>query len=29
MSDFDRTNNECSTGFHFFCDIEQARNYNF
>lgn len=27
IDDFDLSNNECSTGFHFFCDIEQAKNY--
>ncbi len=25
--DFDFSNEECSTGFHFFCTIEEARNY--
>lgn len=29
IDDFDLSNRECSTGFHFFCDIEQAKNYNF
>lgn len=29
IDDFDLSNNECSTGFHFFCDIEQAKDYNF
>ena len=29
INDFDLSNEECSTGFHFFCDIEQAKNYNF
>jgi hypothetical protein len=29
IDDFDLSNSECSTGFHFFCDIEQAKNYNF
>ena len=29
IDDFDLSNNECSTGFHFFCDIEQAKNYIF
>ena len=29
IDDFDLSNNKCSTGFHFFCDIEQAKNYNF
>ena len=28
IDDFDLSNEECSTGFHFFCDIEQAKNYN-
>lgn len=27
IDDFDLSDNECSTGFHFFCDIEQAKNY--
>ena len=27
IDDFDLSNDECSTGFHFFCDIEQAKNY--
>ena len=29
IDDFDLSNEECSTGFHFFCDIKQAKNYNF
>ena len=29
IDDFDLSDDECSTGFHFFCDIEQARNYKF
>lgn len=29
IDDFDLSNVECSTGFHFFCDIEQAQNYEF
>ena len=29
IDDFDLSNDECSTGFHFFCDIEQAKNYDF
>ena len=29
IDDFDLSNNKCSTGFHFFCDIEQAKNYEF
>ena len=29
IDDFDLSDDECSTGFHFFCDIEQAKNYNF
>ncbi len=28
VEDFDFSNNECSTGFHFFCSKEQAKNYN-
>ena len=27
VEDFDFSNEECSTGFHFFCTIEEARNY--
>lgn len=27
VDNFDLFDNECSTGFHFFCDIEQAKNY--
>ena len=27
VEDFDRGFNECSTGFHFFCDIKSAKNY--
>lgn len=27
ISDFDYSNEECSTGFHFFNTIEEARNY--
>lgn len=29
IDDFDLSNDECSAGFHFFCDIKQAKNYNF
>lgn len=29
IDDFDLSEDECSTGFHFFCDIEQAKNYKF
>lgn len=29
IPDFDLSDNECSTGFHFFCAEEEARNYNF
>ena len=29
IDDFDLSNEECSTGFHFFCDMEQAKNYEF
>ena len=27
VDDFDPNNEECSTGFHFFCTIEEAQNY--
>ena len=27
IDDFDMSGEECSTGFHFFCTIEQAQNY--
>ena len=27
IDNFDFSNEECSTGFHFFCTIEEARNY--
>ena len=27
VEDFDYSNKECSTGFHFFCDIENAKAY--
>ena len=27
IDDFDMSDEECSTGFHFFCTIEQAQNY--
>ena len=27
VEDFDRGFEECSTGFHFFCDIKSAKNY--
>ena len=27
VENFDQSNEECSTGYHFFCTIEQARNY--
>lgn len=27
VDNFDLFDNECSTGFHFFCDIEQAKKY--
>ena len=29
ITDFDYSNEECSTGFHFFCSREQAEAYNF
>ena len=29
IDNFDLSDDECSTGFHFFCDIEQAKNYEF
>lgn len=29
VDNFDLFDNECSTGFHFFCDIEQAKKYWF
>ena len=28
VEDFDMSNAECSTGFHFFCTKEEAENYN-
>ena len=28
IDNFDLSDEKCSTGFHFFCDIEQAKNYN-
>ena len=28
IEDFDFSNAECSQGFHFFCTLEQAQNYN-
>ena len=27
VEDFDFSNEECSTEFHFFCTVEEARNY--
>ncbi len=27
IDDFDFSDEECSTGFHFFCTIEEARSY--
>lgn len=27
IDDFDMSDDECSTGFHFFCTLEQAENY--
>ena len=27
IDDFDMSDEECSTGFHFFCTLEQAQNY--
>jgi hypothetical protein len=29
IEDFDFGFDECSTGFHFFCSLNEARNYNF
>ncbi len=28
IDDFDYSNEECSTGFHFFCTEKEAKNYN-
>ena len=28
IEDFDYSNEECSAGFHFFCDIDKAKAYN-
>lgn len=29
IKNFDFSNEECSTGFHFFCTLEQAKEYNY